>query len=125
MSAPHILVIDDEDDIRAVVQVSLEDIAGWRVSVAASGGEGLALAARERPDAILLDVMMPEMDGPTTFAQLQADPATRTIPVVLLTAKVQPGDRRRFEDLGVAGTIPKPFDPLILARRVQEVLGWP
>jgi CheY-like chemotaxis protein len=123
-SARRILIIDDESDIREVAQVSLQLVGGWDVLTAPSGEEGLATAGAEQPDAILLDVMMPDMDGPTTFGKLQANTATRHIPVILLTAKVQAADHRRFTELGVAAVIAKPFDPLKLAGQVAGVLGW-
>ncbi len=85
----HILLVDDDDDIREVVRISLEAVGGWQVSSASSGIEGIAKAIAERPDAILLDVMMPGIDGPATFKRLQHDPATRNIPVILLTAKAR------------------------------------
>jgi CheY-like chemotaxis protein len=119
-----ILLVDDEDDIREVAQMSLEMTAGWDVVTASSGAEGLRLAAAERPDAILLDVMMPGMDGPATARALKEDPGTAEIPIILLTAKVQAADRRRFDDLGVAGILAKPFDPMALADEVRGVLGW-
>ena len=96
----RILIIDDEDDIREVAALSLETVAGWEVMVASSGAQGLARAATYQPDAILLDVMMPGMDGPATFRELQKNPSTAHIPVMLLTAKVQATDRSRFADLG-------------------------
>jgi CheY-like chemotaxis protein len=120
----RILIIDDEEDIRQVAGLSLETVAGWEVSLANSGLQGMERAARERPDAILLDVMMPAMDGPTTFLQLQQNPATAQIPVILLTAKVQGSDQRRFAELGVAGILFKPFDPLTLSAQVSATLGW-
>jgi CheY-like chemotaxis protein len=122
--ARRILIIDDEDDIRQVAALSLETIAGWDVVLANSGGRGIEVAATEQPDAILLDVMMPEMDGPTTFLKLQSTPETAKIPVLLLTAKVQGSDQRRFAGLGVSGILFKPFDPLLLAKQVSDVLGW-
>lgn len=124
MSTKQILVIDDEDDIREVAQVSLEMIGNWAVLTARSGQEGLAKAEAEQPDAILLDVMMPDMDGPTTFQQLRNTPAICHIPVILVTAKVQASDQRRFASLGIKGVIAKPFDPLTLADQVAETLGW-
>jgi CheY-like chemotaxis protein len=124
MSAKHILIIDDEADIREVAQVSLEMVGGWQVSVARSGPEGIALARAVRPDAILLDVMMPDMDGPATFSKLQEDPASRGIPVILLTARVTPGQPSPFAGLGVAAVIGKPFDPMTLANQVSRALGW-
>ena len=123
MSQKHILLVDDEDDIREVAGITLEAVGGWRVSTASSGGEGIAKALAERPDAILLDVMMPGIDGPTTFGRLQAEPSTRGIPVILLTAKAQGADLRRFVKLGVAGVLTKPFDPMSLPERVAEVLA--
>jgi len=120
----RILVIDDEDDIREVVQVSLEMIGGYEVLTADSGDKGLLKAETEQPDAILLDVMMPDMDGPTTFQALQANQMTRHIPVILLTAKVQAADRRQFADLGVKAVLTKPFDPMRLTNQVTETLGW-
>jgi len=119
-----ILIIDDEDDIREVAALSLETVAGWDVITANSGAQGLVRAAEQQPDAILLDVMMPGMDGPTTFRELRKNPATAKIPVLLLTAKVQSSDQRRFADLGVAAVLFKPFDPLSLSNQIATVLGW-
>lgn len=119
-----ILIIDDEDDIREVAALSLESIAGWEVLTASSGLQGLARAAEHKPDAILLDVMMPGMDGPTTFRELRKNPATARIPVLLLTAKVQSTDQRRFADLGVEAVLLKPFDPLTLSHQIASALGW-
>jgi CheY-like chemotaxis protein len=92
--------------------------------VASSGAQGLARAIEHQPDAILLDVMMPGMDGPTTFRELRNNPATAKIPVLLLTAKVQASDQRRFADLGVDGVLFKPFDPMTLSTQIAAVLGW-
>jgi CheY-like chemotaxis protein len=96
----------------------------WQILTASSGKEGIMVAAAEKPDAILMDVMMPQMDGPTTFKHLQLNPETAGIPVVLLTAKVQGVDQRRFAGLGVAAVLFKPFDPLALATQLAEALGW-
>jgi CheY-like chemotaxis protein len=120
----RILIIDDEDDIREVAALSLETVAGWQVISAGSGAQGIARAAEQQPDAILLDVMMPGMDGPTTFRELRKNPATARIPVMLLTAKVQSSDQRRFADLGVEAILLKPFDPLTLSTQISSVLGW-
>lgn len=122
--AQKILIIDDEEDIREVAALSLETVAGWTVVTANSGAQGLARAIEHKPDAILLDVMMPGMDGPTTFRELRKNPATAAIPVLLLTAKVQASDQRRFADLGVQAILFKPFDPLTLAQQISKVLGW-
>ncbi len=124
LNSKRILVIDDAEDIREVAQVSLEVVGGWEVLTASSGREGVAKALAEQPDAILLDVMMPDQDGPTTFQQLQANRATQHIPVILLTAKALASDRRMFADLGVVSVIPKPFEPMFLAAMVAQALGW-
>jgi len=123
MSAKHILLVDDEQDIREVAALSLQAIGGWRVSSAADGGRALVMALAEQPDAILLDVMMPGLDGPATFKRLQDNPQTRDIPVIFLTAKAQSADRRRFAELGVAGTLTKPFDPMTLTDQIATILG--
>ena len=120
----RILIIDDEEDIREVAGLSLETVAGWEVFLASSGAQGIARAIEQQPDAILLDVMMPGMDGPATFRELRGNPATARIPVMLLTAKVQSTDQRRFADLGVAAVLFKPFDPLTLSTQIAAVLGW-
>jgi DNA-binding response OmpR family regulator len=120
----RILIIDDEDDIREIAAMSLETAAGWEVMVASSGAQGLVRAASYQPDAILLDVMMPGMDGPTTFRELRKNPATARIPVLFLTAKVQATDRRSFANLGVQAVLVKPFDPMTLSAQISAVLGW-
>jgi CheY-like chemotaxis protein len=120
----RVLIIDDEEDIREVASLSLETVAGWEVTVASSGALGLARAIKDQPEAILLDVMMPDMDGPTTFHELRKNPATARIPVLLLTAKVQASDQRRFADLDVKAVLFKPFDPLTLSTQIAGVLGW-
>jgi CheY-like chemotaxis protein len=120
----RVLIIDDEDDIREVAALSLESVAGWQVTTASSGAEGIRAAMNSKPDAILMDVMMPAMDGPTTFREMQKTPSIAHIPVVLLTAKVQGADQRRFAGLGVAAVLFKPFDPLTLADQLAQALGW-
>ena len=120
----RILIIDDEDDIREVAALSLEATAGWKIFTANSGATGIEIAASEQPDAILMDVMMPDVDGPTTFRIMQQNPIVAQIPVLLLTAKVQGVDQRRFAGLGVNGILFKPFDPLTLAQQISDILGW-
>ncbi len=124
MATRRVLVIDDEDDIREVAKLCLETVGGWDVCTAPSGAAGIVEARRLQPDAILLDVMMPEMDGPSTLQKLQNDPETKNIPVVFLTAKIQAADQRRYGSLGVAGVLAKPFDPLGLANELAGCLGW-
>jgi len=121
----HILLIDDEEDIREVVALSLESVAGWRVTSAGSGSEGIELARRSRPDAILLDVMMPEQDGPATLRRLRGNGETSGIPVIFLTAKVQAIERERLKEAGAVGFLSKPFNPVTLASEVSAILGWP
>ncbi len=120
----RILIIDDEEDIREVAALSLEATAGWQILTASSGAKGIEIAIAEQPDAILMDVMMPGVDGPTTFRHMQQNPEIASIPVLLLTAKVQGVDQRRFAGLGVAAILFKPFDPLTLAGQISEILGW-
>lgn len=120
----RILVVDNEQYIQEVAKVCLETVAGWDVLLASSGQECLTQAELAQPDAILLDVMMPAMDGITTFAKLQENPATQTIPVILLTAKIQSSDRRRYTEIGLKAAIAKPFNPLELAGQVATALGW-
>jgi DNA-binding response OmpR family regulator len=124
MIPKRILIIDDDDDIQAVAQLALKKVAGWDVVVAGSGSEGLTQAIASPPDAILLDVMMPDMDGISTFKALQANPATQTVPVILLTAKVQAAEQRRFVELGVAAVIAKPFKARQLPEQIATLLGW-
>lgn len=118
----RILIIDDEDDIREIVEVALQQTAGWQTLAAGSAAEGLARARVELPDAILLDVMMPDMDGVAALARLKAEEPTAAIPVILLTATVQIA--RAVHPGHAAGVILKPFDPLTLAGEIADVLGW-
>ncbi len=120
----RVLIIDDEEAIQIVVQFGLEMAAGWDVMTASSGMEGIQRAKAERPDMILLDVMMPEMDGLATFRALQQYPETRSIPVIFLTAKAQASEKRIFNDTGVNGVITKPFNSLDLADQIVKVLDW-
>ncbi|MBC1225114.1 response regulator [Nostoc sp. UCD121] len=123
MISKQILVIDDEDDIRQLIQTCLEIMGGWEVLTATSGNQGLILAQSSQPDAILLDVMMPDMDGLTTFQKLQANQTTKHIPVILLTARGRTNNERLFSNLGVKGIISKPFNPQKLAVQVAAALS--
>jgi two-component system alkaline phosphatase synthesis response regulator PhoP len=119
----RVLVVDDEDDIREIARLSLERIGGWTVVTASSGDEAVELAAREAPfTAVLLDVMMPGSDGPATLERLRSGPLDPGTPIVFLTAKVQPADRKRLHELGAAGVIAKPFDPTQLSQQLWAVL---
>lgn len=120
----HVLVVDDDELLREVAKAALELVGGWRVTTASSGGEARRRAAAEQPDAILLDVTMPGLDGPATVSGLRDELSTRGIPVVFLTAKVPSEDLQEWRELGLAGVIPKPFDPMTLAARMESLLGW-
>jgi CheY-like chemotaxis protein len=120
----RVLIVDDEEDIREVVRVSLEEFAGWLTLTSGSGVEGLQIARREPVDAILMDVSMPDMDGFQMCEELQADPLTCKIPVIVLTAKVLPHDRQRLMALDVAGIITKPFDPITIWHQIAEIMDW-
>lgn len=121
----RILVVDDEERLRELVQACLEDLAGWKTFTAASGEECLQILKTTSVHVILLDVSMPGMDGAAVYQQLQADSTTQSIPVILLTARVLPSDRHRFAQMGVAGVITKPIEPLTLMVEISDILGWP
>jgi CheY-like chemotaxis protein len=121
----RILVVDDDELLREVAQTALELVGGWEVLTAQSGPQAHQRAMTEHPDAILLDVMMPGVDGPSTVAALRADPATRDIPIIFLTAKMPSEDLvEEWRPLRLAGVIPKPFDPMTLATDMAALLGW-
>ncbi len=124
MTTKRILIIDDEVHIREVVQTCLEALGGWDALPVASGREGLVKAEVEQPDAILLDVMMPDMDGYTFLQQLQANPVTQGIPVILLTAMAHRLDQQQLLVLGVKAAIAKPFNPVSLINEIASALGW-
>ncbi len=119
-----ILVIDDSALIREAAKIALGTIGGWRIVTAASGEEGIERALSERFDAILLDVVMPGMDGIAVAERLQAIPAAGSPPVVLLTAHDRLEDQERFQRVAVAGVIAKPFGISDLSLHVAELLGW-
>ena len=121
MISKKILVIDDEDDILKLVQTCLEIMGGWQVITAHSSSEGLHLAQGNLPDAILLDIMMPDEDGLITLKKLRSNAVTNNIPVILLTAKGRFAEQR-FTQLGVKGILNKPFNPLKLAEQVEAAL---
>jgi CheY-like chemotaxis protein len=118
-----VLVVDDEEDIRSIAQLGLEMGAGWTVLTACSGKEALQVAADSQPDVILLDLMMPDMDGRETLQKLKANSTTQNIPVILLTARIQKSDRDSFADLDVAAVFAKPFRPMQLPDQISEVLN--
>ena len=120
----RILVVDDDDAAREAVAYSLQTMAGWDVVEAYCGAQAIESATRHQPDAILLDVVMPAMDGPAMLAKLRTARATSHIPIVLLTAKVQAAQDGSLSHLPVAGILLKPFDPKRLAAQVADALGW-
>lgn len=113
-----LLYVDDEPDIREVVQMALGLAENLRVHVCDSGEQALATMPALKPDLVVLDVMMPGMDGPTTMSRMRADPALAGIPVVFMTAKAMPQEIMRFRELGAIGVIAKPFDPMRLSEQV-------
>ncbi len=115
MNAIRILHVDDEPDIREIVDMSLALNPDFEVRACASGAEGVAAAAEWSPMIILLDVMMPGMDGPATLTQLRKNAQTADIPVLFMTARAQTREIERFIALGAQGVIAKPFDPMTLA----------
>jgi CheY-like chemotaxis protein len=119
----RILYVDDEDDIREIAQMSLELDPQFEVRSSASGIEALADAADWQPDLILLDVMMPDMDGPETLRRLADSPLTASIPVAFITARTQTHEVERYRAMGAVGVIAKPFDPLALAGEVGKLLS--
>ncbi len=117
-----VLVIEDEDDIREVACMCLSDDDTLEVIDAGSGAEGVRKATDEQPDVILMDVMMPEMDGKQTFAAIRGNPATSTIPIIFLTAKAMTSEVSELRALGAKGILVKPFDPLTLASQVRAIV---
>lgn len=118
-----ILYVDDEDDIREIAVMSLELDSEISVKSCESGSEALTIAPEWLPDLILLDVMMPGMDGPETLERLRQAPETSSIPVVFVTARTQPEDLERFMSLGAAGVISKPFDPMTLSEQARALFA--
>ncbi len=119
-----ILVVDDDNGIRNLIRFSLEALTLWEVLTASSGSEGLAIAQSRHLDAILLDVMMPDLDGVATFRQLQVNPNTKGIPTIFLTAKAQTKEYEEHLALGIAGVITKPFKAQILVAQIKQFLNW-
>lgn len=119
MELKRILYAEDEPDIQKIAKLALEMVGGFEVMICGNGLEALESAGGFRPELILLDVMMPGMDGPTTLARLRADPTTAGIPVIFLTAKVQGAEVEQYKALGALDVIAKPFDPMRLAEQVR------
>ena len=116
-----VLYVDDEPDIREIVQLALGLVEGLRVEVCESGERALLCLPDITPDLVLLDVMMPGTDGPTTLQRMRADPRFANIPVVFVTAKAMPAEVARFRELGAVAVIAKPFDPMQLGRQIVKI----
>ncbi|MDO9485287.1 MAG: response regulator [Actinomycetota bacterium] len=115
-----VLLVDDEDDIRFVAEISLRDVGGLETFVASSGPEGLQSAEENLPDLIVLDMMMPGMDGMETLRQLRSNPATDHIPVIFMTARAQVHEITSYIEAGALAVITKPFDPMSLHEQVKQ-----
>lgn len=115
----RILYVEDEPDIQTIAKIALESVGGFTVKVCSSGREALQCVAGFSPDLVLMDVMMPEMDGPTTLARLRELPEAEKTPVIFMTAKVQPDEVAHFKSLGAIEVIAKPFDPMRLSEQVR------
>jgi CheY-like chemotaxis protein len=120
-SLREILYVDDEPDIREIVQMALGLVPTLSVSTVDSGLRALQSMQAKRPDLVLLDVMMPNMDGPTTLQQMRSRPELQAIPVIFMTAKAMPQEVARFRSLGAAAVIAKPFDPMLLGEHVFAI----
>jgi len=117
----HILCVDDEDDILEVTKLCLESIGGFRVTCCDSGAQIVSMVESEKPDLILLDVMMPSMDGPSALKFLQQSTAPPHVPVVFMTARVQPAEVSEYLSLGAVGVVAKPFDPMQISAQVSDI----
>lgn len=117
----RILYVEDDPDIQAIALMVLDSISGFAVEPCSSGSEALVKAVAFAPDLVLLDVMMPGMDGPETLKALRQFPELQQTPVVFMTAKVQPQEIQEYMALGAVGVIAKPFDPMTLTQQLQDV----
>ena len=121
MKIQKVLLVDDDPNIRKLARMSLERVGKWEVEVAASGSEAIELLERVKPDLVVLDVMMPGIDGRTTLTKLKETSAT--LPVILMTAKVQNEEIAEYLSLGALGVIMKPFDPMRLPKEIIDLLN--
>ena len=118
-----VLIVDDEADIRRIGGLSLQSVGGWEVWLAESGAEAMETAKSHNPDLILMDMMMPEMDGLTVLRQIRKDPELESTPVIFMTAKVQRDEVARYLEAGAAGVVEKPFDPMTLPDEIRRILN--
>lgn len=118
-----VLLVDDEPDIRAIGELSLATFAGWQIIPAGSGEEALLRLAETKPDLVLLDVMMPGLDGPGTLARMRATENGRSVPIIFMTARTQRSEVQEYLSLGAIGVIAKPFEPLSLADDIRKIMA--
>ena len=122
MNIEQVLLVDDDPSIRKIAEISLSRVGMWQVFVADSGTQALDVVSREQPDVILLDVMMPGMDGPTTLKHLRTKLSLADTPIIFMTAKVQKHEIDTYCQMGAAGVISKPFDPMLLPGQVKSIV---
>jgi two-component system, OmpR family, response regulator len=122
MNIETVLLVDDDPSIRCIAEISLAEVGKWQVSLADSGKTALEVLLTEKPDLILLDVMMPGMDGPTLFGLIKNNAKCSHTPVIFMTAKVQKHELDHYHQLGAAGVISKPFDPMTLPSQIRTIL---
>lgn len=120
-SLNQILYAEDESDIREIAKIALEDVGGFNVKYCTNGNEVMDTAKYFIPDLLLLDVMMPEMDGPMTLRELRKQPGFEAIPVVFMTAKIQSNELAQYKSMGAIDVISKPFDPMTLANTLRDI----
>ncbi|HEY9712618.1 MAG TPA: response regulator [Chroococcales cyanobacterium] len=123
MAIERVLLVDDDASIRELAAMGLEGMTDWKVELASSGAEALDKANHSRPDVILLDLMMPGLDGLEVIARLRNDPAVAEVPVILMTAKVEPQESDRYRKAGFCGLITKPFDPVTLSEEIEQMVA--
>jgi two-component system, OmpR family, response regulator len=117
----RILMVEDDPDIQTVARIALEAVGGFTVRTCSTGQEALNTLSSSVPDLILLDVMMPDMDGPSVLQAMRKNAATSKTPIIFMTAKAEPRELHQFKQLGAMGVIPKPFDPMTLADTIRDI----
>lgn len=118
----RVMYVEDDPDIRAIAEIALQDVGGFTAALCESGTEALAVAPGFAPELVLLDVMMPGMDGRSTLRALRQLPGMAEVPVIFMTARLQRSEIREYRDLGAIGVIPKPFDPMTLSEQIAQIL---